>query len=376
MAIGSVIGAISLSELQQYAPDQKIINPDRTLEYGNLQGSLELRERIAAMYSSPESGVTLSAENVIITPGSTQANYLVLSALAGPGDHIICQYPTYSQLFLVPKYQGAEISLWKLKRGPNGWEAGLDELKAMIKPNTKAIIINNPNNPTGAVLSSSILSSLVSLAARHPSLTLISDEVFRPLFHFPTPPPPSLLSLNHPRSAVTSSMSKAYGLPGIRIGWVASPDLAFLKRISMARLYTTLSVSQLDQAVAAVALIPSVTEKIMEKNLAICRRSIEIIGEFVERNRERVEWIPPQGAGVAIVRFKERDGGYVDDVRFAAALVERTGVGVVPVEYAFGEPEGGDEEFKGVMRIALGVEEGVLRGALGEVEGFLEGGEW
>jgi aspartate/methionine/tyrosine aminotransferase len=100
------------------------------------------------MYSSPESGVNLTADNIVITPGSSLGNYLVLSALAGPGDHVICQYPTYPQLFLVPKYQGAEVSLWKLKRGPNGWESGLDELEALIKPDTKAIIIKHVPSPS------------------------------------------------------------------------------------------------------------------------------------------------------------------------------------------------------------------------------------
>ncbi|KAK0618967.1 pyridoxal phosphate-dependent transferase [Immersiella caudata] len=376
--LGSVIGAISLSELQSYAPDESIIDIDLTLEYGTFKGSLKLRERIAELYNSPETGVTLTADNVVITPGSSLANYLVLSILAGPGDHIICQYPTYSQLFLVPQYQGAEVSLWKLKRGSESWEASLDELKAMIRPNTKAIIINNPNNPTGAVLSCSTLSSLVSLVATHPHITLLSDEVFRPLFHTPSPPPPSLLSVSttsHPNSAVTASLSKAYGLPGIRIGWIVSPSISLLERIMSIRHYTTLAVSVLDQQIATFALSPGVYPKIIERNLGICRRSIEIIGEWVERNGEKVEWIAPKGAGVAVVRVrkgnKDGKGGYVSDVKFAGGLVEETGVGLVPLKYAFGEHEGTDEELEGCFRISLGVEEGVLRRALGEVEGYL-----
>ena len=354
------------------------------------------------MYSSPETGVKLTAENVVITTGGILANYLLLSTLAGPGDHVICQYPTFSQLFLVPQFQGAEVSFWKLKRGPNSWEASLDELKALVKPNTKAVIIkytsllfpsptttrpkltpfplsSNPNNPTGAVLPASTLSALIALAASHPNLTLISDEVFRPLFHAspstPASPPPSLLSLPNPNptpnTAVTTSMSKAFGLPGIRLGWVASPNLALLRRIMSNRNYTTHSVSQLDQAVAAYTLSPAVYPQIIAKNLAICAKGIEVIGEFVERNKDRVEWISPQGAGVAIVRFKGKCGKAVDDGRFAEGLVEETGVMVIPVGRTFGQPEGGDEGLKGYVRIGLGVREDVLRGALREVEGYL-----
>ncbi len=132
---------MSLSELQQFAPDEQIIDPNMALQYGIAPGSIKLRERIAALYSSPGSGVKLTADNVIVTPGSIMANYLALVNLAGPGDHIICQYPTFSQLFSIPRFQGVEISLWKLKAGPNGWESSLDELEGLIKPNTEAIII-------------------------------------------------------------------------------------------------------------------------------------------------------------------------------------------------------------------------------------------
>ncbi|KAK4445743.1 PLP-dependent transferase [Podospora aff. communis PSN243] len=369
---GSVIGAISLCELQSYAPDEEIIDTDLTLDYGASQGTGKLRERIAAMYSSPETGVNFTADNVVVTTGSTLANYLVLSILAGPGDHVICQYPTYSQLFLVPQYQGTEVSLWKLKRVPDSWAASLDELKSMIRPNTKAIIINNPNNPTGAVLSHSTLVSLISLTSNHPHITLLSDEVFRPLFHSPTnPPPPSLLTLNRPNSAVTASLSKAYGLPGIRIGWIVSTSLPLLDRIMSVRHYTTLSVSQLDQQVAAFALSPEVYPQIITKNLEICRRSIAVIAEFVERNKTRVEWIPPAGAGVAVLRVRDKEGGYVSDVRFAGGLVQETGVSLVPVEYCFGEPEGRDGELEGCFRVSLGEGEEVLRRALGVVEGYL-----
>ena len=137
---GSNVRPLTLNELQNISADssQSIVDLDLPLSYGALRGSKVLRERIAEIHSSET--VKLSVENVLITPGSVMANYLTLTNLCGPGDHVICQYPTFAQLYEIPRYQGAEISLWRMKR-ENNWEPQLDELEAMIRPNTKVIII-------------------------------------------------------------------------------------------------------------------------------------------------------------------------------------------------------------------------------------------
>jgi aspartate/methionine/tyrosine aminotransferase len=108
------------------------------LTYGTTLGSVRLRERIAELHSSPE--VELTAANVVITPGSSMANHLVLATLCGPGDHIICQYPTFGPLYLLPKHSGVDVSLWGLNE-TDGWSLDLEGLAGMIKPNTKVIII-------------------------------------------------------------------------------------------------------------------------------------------------------------------------------------------------------------------------------------------
>lgn len=133
------MGTHSLSELQAFAPDVPILDPNLQLSYGDARGSVTLRERIAALYSSPSTPLT--ADNVIITPGSIMANYLSIVNLASPGDHIICQYPIFPQLLSIPKFHDIDLSLWKLHPTPSGWHSSLDELRALIKPTTKAIII-------------------------------------------------------------------------------------------------------------------------------------------------------------------------------------------------------------------------------------------
>ncbi|KAK3328202.1 pyridoxal phosphate-dependent transferase [Cercophora scortea] len=366
---GSAVSPLSLAELHKLAPEGTPgpVDQDLVLSYGDAQGTLKLRERLAELHSpdGPEEA-KLTAANVIITPGSIMANYLALTSLVGPGDHFICQYPTFPQLWVVPRFQGAEVSPWRLRRGETSWEASLDELRGLVKENTKVIIINNPNNPTGAVLPSSTLHSLISLASEH-NITLYSDEVFRPLFHSPTSPiPPPFVSLGYANSLSTGSLSKALGLPGVRVGWIVARDPALLARITNARYYTTISVSQLDEGVAAFALSPAVLPRIVARSLDICGRSIALLRDFVERNGDRVQWIAPAGAGTAFVRILEAGSGGgapVDDRAFAGRVFEETGVGIVPAGYCF--EDGEDEELKGYVRIAIGNEERLREGLEG-----------
>ncbi|KAK4164431.1 aspartate aminotransferase [Cladorrhinum sp. PSN259] len=379
---GSTVGILSLSQLKDLAPKAAantnddlppLIDPDLALSYGTPAGSLRLRERIAQLHSSPDTGVRLTADNVIITPGSIMANYLVLSTLAGPGDHVICQHPTFTQLWEIPKIQGAELTLWRMKP-ENDWKVDLDDLKTLIRPNTKAIIINNPNNPTGSVIPTSTLKSLIAIASTN-KITLFSDEVFSPLFHSSTQtvsPLVSLLPPYYPHAISTGSLSKSFSLPGIRIGWVVSPSTTLLRNITRAHQYTTISVSRIDDGVAAFALSPEVYPALVERNLKICRANIDVVREFVERNsgrKKRVEWVEPKGASTAWVRILDGNGKPVDDKKFCEELVSETGVCFLPGAHCFGNGEG---DLKGYVRIVIGVEDPeVLRNGLKVLEGFL-----
>ncbi|PHH90568.1 hypothetical protein CDD83_3294 [Cordyceps sp. RAO-2017] len=242
---GSYVSALCLDELRSLSTDADLgmLDGKLTLDYGTHEGSLRLRRRIAQLHSS-DGAAALAAEHVLVTPGSIMANYLVLGALCGPGDHVICQYPTFAQLFLVPRFNGADVGLWRMREG-EGWMPCLDELVRMIRPNTKAIILNNPNNPTGAVLSKEMLLRIDEVARQH-DLILFCDEVFSPLFFADEPRPPSVVALGPAgggsRSIVTGSLSKSFAIPGVRIGWLVTRDEELMRRIRTARVYTTLSV--------------------------------------------------------------------------------------------------------------------------------------
>lgn len=136
---GSFVSALSLNDLRQLSTSADgPVDDNLQLTYGNTTGTVKLRQRIAELHSSPDS--TLTAENVVITPGSIMANYLVLNTICGRRDHVICQYPTYAQLYILPRYIGAEVDLWKM-REEDDWAPSIEELVALIRPNTKAIII-------------------------------------------------------------------------------------------------------------------------------------------------------------------------------------------------------------------------------------------
>lgn len=182
--------SISIDDLVALCEDPNVPNPINTstkLTYGAIRGSQALRERLASLYSARVSS-PLSPDNVLITPGAIAANFLLLYTLIGPGDHVICVHPTYQQLYSVPASLGAEVSLWKLKKEKK-YIPDIEDLKPLIKENTKMIIINNPNNPTGSTIPKSVLTSLIEVASKQ-NIILLSDEVYRPLFHGISPVDP------------------------------------------------------------------------------------------------------------------------------------------------------------------------------------------
>ncbi|KAG8349494.1 hypothetical protein FVEN_g12307 [Fusarium venenatum] len=153
--------SVSIDDLVGMCKDTQTSDPIDTsikLTYGSIPGSRILRERIAAHCSGE--GAQLAAEDIIVTQGAIGANFLALYSLLEPGDHVICVYPTYQQLYDVPRSIGAEVTLWKLKEEEEGFVPNTDDLMNLIQDNTKIIIINNPNNPTGVPIPDSVLNRI------------------------------------------------------------------------------------------------------------------------------------------------------------------------------------------------------------------------
>ncbi|KAG9237452.1 putative aspartate aminotransferase [Amylocarpus encephaloides] len=354
--------SISVDDLVALCEDSNIPAPldlSKKLTYGSIRGSDSLRDRLAALYSA-RSPSPLSKDNVLITQGAINANFLLLYTLVGPGDHVVCTHPTYQQLYSVPESLGAEVSLWKLRKEKK-YVPDLDDLKTLVKENTKMIIINNPNNPTGATTPKSVLQALVEFA-NEKDIIILSDEVYRPLFHSVSPMdaefPPSILNLGYSKTISTGSMSKAYSLAGIRCGWIASRDTSIIEAIATARDYTTISVSQLDDQVASYALSNSVMHALLGRNMKLAKTNVAILEDFIGENSGICSWVKPTGGTTALVKFENRSSGAVDDVQFCKDVLENTKVMFIPASKCFGS------EFKGYVRIGFVCETPVLKEAL------------
>ncbi|KAL3421364.1 aminotransferase class I and II [Phlyctema vagabunda] len=355
--------SISIDDLVGLCEDPGIKGPLHTstkLTYGPIRGSPALRERLAALYSARVAN-PLSPDNILITPGAISANFLLLYTLVGPGDHVVCVYPTYQQLYSVPESLGAEVSLWKL-RAEKDYIPDLAELKGLVKENTKMIIINNPNNPTGSTTPKSVLQSLVDFA-RERDIIVLSDEVYRPLFHGVAPVdsefPPSIVSFGYDKAIAVGSMSKAYALAGIRIGWLASRSTTIIEAIATARDYTTISVSQLDDQVATYAMSQSVLHALLGRNIKLAKTNFAILESFVKENSSVCSWVKPTGGTTAFVRFQSK-GEPVDDVQFCIDVIEKIKVMFLPGSKCFGS----GVDFKGFVRIGFVCETDILEEAL------------
>lgn len=364
---------LSLAQLQDFLPSKPIFDSNIALTYGPTHGLPALRHEISGLYHDIDGKSVVEAEDVLITAGAIDANHLFLESVLKAGDHVVIQYPIYGPLLEIPRSVGAEVSFWPWREGTSfsDWHLEIDDLKALIRPNTRLIMLNNPTNPTRFVLSREQLEQIIELAK--PQHTMIMcDEVFRYLHHDATVPvPPSLLELGYEHSVVTSSLSKAFALPGLRVGWMAfSSGLRdkVLRDVMITRDYTTVTVSQIDQQVAAFVLQAEVRTRILDRSREICQRNMRVIRDWAKQH-PWVEYIDPQGAGTCTIRILGQDGDPVDDEAFAKTLAEEKSVCVPPAGLCFGEQADGKGHtaLKGCLRIGIVAEAGVVEAGLHEI---------
>lgn len=364
--------SISIDDLIQLSEDQAatkaaLATTSRKLTYGAIRGPDDLRDNLAGLYSARVAGTT--KDDVLITNGAIVANFLVLYTLVSAGDHVICQYPTYEQLYQVPTSLGAEVSLWKMDPSKK-WQLDITELKEMTKDNTKMLILNNPNNPTGAIIPKPQIEEIVQFA-QEKNIILLCDEVYRPMFHSINPSsedfPPSAINMGYKRVLVTGSFSKAYSLAGIRTGWIACKDREIIEQIAATRDYTTIAVSQLDQAVAAEAVSERCVHALLGRNIKLAQANLELLQNFIDEHNWACSWIKPVAGTTAMVKFHKM-GRPVDDAVFCERLQEKTGVMFVPGSKCFGR----GEDFRGHVRIGFVPEHEVLSEGLQALRNFME----
>lgn len=284
-------------------------------------GGAGLRRAIAARWAGGDTG------RVMVTHGSSEANYLLMHALLQPGDEVVALDPCYPQLQTVAEVRGCVLRKWRL-RFAERFVPSLDAAREAITERTRMVVVNFPHNPTGASLDQAGQQELVGLAARVGAY-LVWDNAFGELTYDPPPLPD--VNLLYERGISMGTMSKAYGLPGLRVGWCLAPP-EVLARMVRLRDYTTLHLSPLVELLAAKAIESA--DRLIELRLGEARRNLATLAGWIERHQGLVDWVPPRGGVSAFLRFDEV--GDVDGL--CRDLAESHGVLLVPGS-CFGYPQ-------------------------------------
>jgi aspartate/methionine/tyrosine aminotransferase len=263
------------------------------LGYSEARGTEALRAALAATYLSGD------AENILVTTGAIEANYLLFNVLLDAGDHVIAPYPAYQQLYTVPKAIGCDVSLWHV--GPDtGYRYDIGALERLVTPKTKVIVVNTPHNPTGAMMTPEDAVRVHALA-ESVGATVIGDEAYRWLAVPDGDPFAAPMFDLGGRAVSVGTLSKPFGLPGLRVGWIAGPPDVIQKCWGM-RDYITLSPGKLSDALALLAL--SHRDRIVDRNRAIILANLATASEWIRERSGVISWTPPRGGLLALLKYE------------------------------------------------------------------------
>jgi len=271
------------------------------LRYTQTNGTRPLRESIAALYP----GAT--ADHVLVTNGGAEANYITTWNLAEPGDEIVMMVPNFMQTWGLARAFGANLTAWPLiapgtnasGRGEGGWRVDVDGLEQITSARTKLIAICNPNNPTGARFEAGDLDRIAAIAGRHGSW-IVSDEIYRGAERDGRDTP--TLWGRSDRVIVTSGLSKAYGLPGLRIGWIVAPP-PLVESLWSYHDYTTIAPGALSDALARRALEPSTRQRLLTRTRNILTRNYPIIERWLDDRGALFSYAPPDAGAIVYLRY-------------------------------------------------------------------------
>lgn len=307
---------ISMSDLLALAGDEDRAAWDSvTLGYTETYGAPALRAAIAATYEG------LSAADILCFAGAEEGLYCAMLALLGPGDHAIVTVPNYQSMETLPVTIAGAVTGVPL-RPENNWRLDIADVRAALRPNTRLICINFPNNPTGAIADQATFRALVALCAER-GIHLFSDEVYRGLERDPSLRLPQAAECFE-RGISLNVMSKAYGLPGLRIGWIACRDHALLERMEKMKHYLSICNSRPSEVLATIAL--KARAVILDRNRALVAANLEKLGAFFAEFPDLYEWRAPDGGCVGFARYRGADGVETHCRR----LVEESGVLLLP----------------------------------------------
>ncbi len=316
--------------------------------YTQTNGTLKLREEIARLYPG------IGPDQILATAGSSEANYLLMWSFVEPGDEILFELPNYMQMYGLLRAFGADLKTFTL-REDLGWQPDLDELRRLVTPKTKLIVLTNPNNPTGSVLGREAMEAIVELASGA-GAWILADEVYQGA-ELSGDPTPSFWG-TYEKVLIVNGLSKAYGLPGLRIGWVVGPE----DRVQQTwpyHDYTTISPSALSDKLASIVLAPGNRDKILARTRRILTDNFPVLEAWLKSQEGLFTFHPPRAGAICFVRY-DLEANSTDLVE---ELIREKSVLLVPGDHF---------EMDGFLRIGYGPEKSYFLRALERVEETLK----
>ena len=342
----SGVHPLSLEELVSPEEIEEILKMG--LGYTQTNGTAELREKICKLYPGT------SIDQIFVTSGSSEANYLLMWSNIEPGDEVLFQLPNYMQMWGLVRAFRARLKPFYLKEELN-WAPDLDELKKLVTKRTKMIVLTNPNNPTGAILSKEAMDEIIRLAKKA-NAWILSDEVYQGA-ELGGEMTPSFWG-KYEKVIVVNGLSKAYGLPGLRVGWIVGPE-DFIKKTWPFHDYTTISISALSDRLARIALSPSKREKILQRTRRILNRNFPILEAWLKGQDGLFRFQPPQAGAIAFVGYNLK----MNSTLLVEKLIREKSVLIVPGDHF---------ELDHYLRFGYGSEENYLLSGLARIEETLK----
>ncbi len=319
---------------------------ERPQTYGAIWGSEKVKQEIAKLYTS------ISPEEILTEHGATGGNQHIFFSLIRPGDRVIAYAPSYQQFYSAPRALGADVTVLRLRR-ENGYLPDIDELRQAAAQGVRMICLNNPNNPTGTVIPEAMMKEIVAIA-RSCGAYLFCDEVYAGVSQDGTDCP-SVADL-YEKGIATGSMSKAFSLAGLRLGWLATHDKEALAQFRKVRDYDLVSCGLFDEEIAALALAHK--EKVLERNRNILRANLPILDAWVQEE-SHVSYVKPKAGTMALIHY-DLD---IPSRLFCHRMYYETGAFTVPGD-CFMEPHS--------FRVGYGHDAEGLRVGLAAVSEFLK----
>lgn len=284
------------------------------LGYTESLGAPALREAIATLYEKTP------AANVLVHAGAEEAIYAFGHAMLGAGDHVVVHWPCYQSLAEVPRQAGADVSRWEADP-ERGWKLDLLQLEKLLRPNTRAIIVNTPHNPTGFQFDHESFAALVAIA-RARDLLLFVDEVYRGLEHDEAARLPAVCDV-YEKGISLGVLSKSLGLPGLRIGWIATHHREVFERMAAFKDYLTICNSAPSEFLATLALRHR--DSLLRRNRRLAVENLGLLDAFFARHPDRFRWVRPSVGCIAFPRLREGDAAVL-----ASRVLAKEGVLLAP----------------------------------------------